>query len=84
LFLLYYFLFAQYLYADQTKLQVSMVIGNAMANVGSASTSRHGHRRLDNAIISKTRQRRHQYDSVVTSLHGHHCLGNAITSMTRQ
>jgi hypothetical protein len=38
-FLLYYFLFTQYLYVDQTRCNVNMVIGNAMNNVDSTTPS---------------------------------------------
>jgi hypothetical protein len=34
-----YFLFIQYLYADQTRYHVSIVVGNATANVASATPS---------------------------------------------
>jgi hypothetical protein len=37
--LLYYFLFIQYLYADQSKCHISMVMGNATANVALATPS---------------------------------------------
>jgi hypothetical protein len=41
-FLLFCFLFTQYLYADQNRFYVSMVIGNATTNVDLATTLRHG------------------------------------------
>jgi hypothetical protein len=37
LFLLYYFLFTQYSYADQIRCHVSIVVGNATTNITSAA-----------------------------------------------
>jgi hypothetical protein len=81
-FLLYYFLFTQYLYADQTMCHVSMVISNATSNIASTAPLP---ARLGRDITPQPMspwQRHRQQDSTATSRHDQRRLSNAISTMT--
>jgi hypothetical protein len=62
LFLLYYFLFAQYLYANQTKCHVSMGI-----NIAPWLLRPWRHHCLSNVIASMTRQRHRAMANVISA-----------------
>jgi hypothetical protein len=66
-FLLYYFLFAQYLYVDEARRHISMVVGNAMSNVIPAHHCKH-----DSTVTTHHRQ----HDSSATTRHGQRRLGS--------
>jgi hypothetical protein len=83
-FLLYYLLFIQYLYADQTRCHVSMVADNVTTNVILTASSPAW---LGTDITSRPtspQQCHHQHDLAATSRHDQHRLDSAIASKTRQ
>jgi hypothetical protein len=78
-FLHYYFLFAQYLYADLTLCHISMVISSAMAK----SPWQHHLQQRRHQHGSTTTLRHSQVDSASTSCHDQHHLGSSVTNMTQ-
>jgi hypothetical protein len=89
-FLLYYFLFTQYLYADQTTCHISMIIDSDIAprpmltrqrhsQHDSVATSRHDQRRLGSTIASMTWQRHHPTANVASVVPSPAILSSDIT-----
>jgi hypothetical protein len=89
--LLYCFLFAQSLYADQTRRHVSTVVGNATINIDLAmpqpmSSWQHD-RQQDSAATSHHEQHRlgsttANVASTATLHHSQHRIGSTIASIT--